>query len=83
VRVLVVPPADEADAAVRARLAVLRASTGVSDEDARIALAAAAQGTPLVTEDRALRVAAAEHVPGLAVWAWADLRPRIAALDDE
>jgi predicted nucleic acid-binding protein len=82
VRVLVVPPVDgDGDPTV---LGQLRASTGVSDDDARIALSAAAQGVPLVTEDGDLRLAVAAHLPRLPLWRWAtDLRPRIAALDDE
>jgi predicted nucleic acid-binding protein len=83
VRVLVVPPAPtDGDAAGDGLLRRLRASTGVSDEDARIALAAAGQGVALVTEDVALRLAVAAHLPDVALWDWAtDLRPRIAALD--
>ncbi|MCW2952150.1 MAG: hypothetical protein JWQ48_1320 [Conexibacter sp.] len=82
VRVLVVPPPqDDGDAGVLWRL---RTSTGVSDDDARIALTAAAQAVPLVTEDRDLRLAAAAHLPRLPLWRWAtDLRPRIAALERE
>jgi hypothetical protein len=77
VRVLVVPPHDGDDAVLRR----LRGSTGVSHDDARIALAAFGQGVPLVTEDRDLRVAAAVELPGLPVWEWAaDLRPRIVTL---
>jgi hypothetical protein len=80
VRVLVVPPPDpDGDPTLLARL---HRSTGVSD--ARIALTAAAQGVPLVTEDRDLRLAVAAHVPDLPLWRWApDLRPRIAALEHE
>jgi predicted nucleic acid-binding protein len=82
VRVLVVPPADNHGEPTLLRQ--LRASTGVSDDDARIALSAAAQGVPLVTEDRDLRLAVAAHLPHLPLWRWAsDLRPRIAALDHE
>jgi predicted nucleic acid-binding protein len=84
VRVLVVPPPDAGDAAVGAVLARLQASTGVGDIDARIALAAAIEGVPLVTEDRDLRLAAAAHLPDMPLWTWlADLRPRILALGDE
>src|SRR5438128_2257162 len=71
VRVLVVPPADLGDAA-RQRLHVrLFSAPGVSDEDARIALAALGLGVPLVTEDRALRAAAGVTLPGLVLWSWA------------
>jgi predicted nucleic acid-binding protein len=82
VRVLVVPPPDpDGDPTLLARL---RRSTGVSDDDASIALTAAAQGVPLVTEDRDLRLAVAAHLPDLPLWRWApDLRPRIAALEHE
>jgi predicted nucleic acid-binding protein len=84
VRVLVVPPADAGDPATRRALTRLRAATGVSAEDASIALAAAVQGVPLVTEDRDLRLAVAAHLPGVSLWTWtADLRPRIVALGDE
>lgn len=80
VRVLVLPP-PEADDAVLTRL---RTSTGVSFDDARIAITAAAHDVPLVTEDRDLRLAAAEHLPDVPLWTWAtDLRPRIVALGDE
>jgi predicted nucleic acid-binding protein len=76
VRVLVVPPVDEVAAAPL--LAALRASPGVDHDDASIAAAAVAHGVPLVTEDRALRVAAAVHLPRLPVWDWTtDLRPRL------
>src|SRR4051812_35163384 len=47
VRVLVVPPVDPGDAAARELLRRLRAWPGVSDEDARIAVTAAARGVPL------------------------------------
>ena len=74
VRVLVVPPAN-GDAR---RLVAHR---GVSDEDARIALAAAREGVPLVTEDRDLREAIVLHLPEVVPWAFADdLLPRLAAL---
>ena len=77
VRVLVVPPADAASRV----LDDLRRAPGVSDEDAAVAYVAAVHGVPLVTEDRALRLAAAEHLPGTPVWTWeGDLRPRILAL---
>jgi predicted nucleic acid-binding protein len=77
VRVLVVAPAED-DALV----ARLRARTGVSHDDARVAATAAHHAVPLVTEDRDLRLAVAELLPALPVWRWAaDLRPRIAALD--
>lgn len=83
VRVLVVPPPPAGDAS-DAALARLRSSAGVGDQDARIALAAAAQGVPLVTEDRDLRLAVATHLPEVPLWHWAtELRPRIAALGDE
>jgi predicted nucleic acid-binding protein len=82
VRVLVVPPVDEADRVVAALLAALRRISGI--DDALIAAAAAAQRVPLVTEDRRLRDAAAAHLPGLALWSWAaDLRPRVVALGRE
>lgn len=78
VRVLVVAPPDEADPAVRRLGDRLRASPAISDEDAAIALTAAAHGAPLVTEDRDLRRAAAEHLPELALWTWlTDLEPRL------
>jgi predicted nucleic acid-binding protein len=81
VRVLVVPPVAAADPATARLLASLVAEPGVSQEDARIAAAAAAHGVPLVTEDRDLRLAAAFHLPGLALWDWVgDLAPRLAAL---
>lgn len=74
VRVLVVPPA-AADGGV------LAAHRGVSEEDAQIALAAAREGVPLVTEDRDLRDAVRAHLPAVAVWTFAlDLLPRLAAL---
>jgi predicted nucleic acid-binding protein len=80
VRVLVVPPPDPADPATGPLFARLRGSTGVGDGDARIAMAAAAQGVPLVTEDRDLRLAAEAQLPGLVLWRWRDdLRPRILA----
>jgi predicted nucleic acid-binding protein len=79
VRVLVVPPPSSARS--DRRLARMRASPGVSDEDARIAVTAAAHGVPLVTEDRDLRRAAAAHLPETPLWHWAqDLLPRIEAL---
>jgi predicted nucleic acid-binding protein len=63
------------------RLDELRARPGVGDEDAQIAATAAAQGVPLVTEDRDLRDAVGLLLPQLALWSWAaDLRPRITAL---
>lgn len=71
VRVLVVPPPTD-DAAA------LVAHRGVSEEDARIALAAAREGVPLVTEDRDLRDAVAVHIPGTILWTFEhDLRPRL------
>jgi hypothetical protein len=78
VRVLVVaPPGPPA----RPHLARMRSSVGVSEEDARIAMAAAIHDVPLVTEDRDLRLATTEHLPDLTLWRWAtDLRPRIVAL---
>jgi predicted nucleic acid-binding protein len=84
VRVLVVPPVDPADAATAGRLNRLRAAPGVSDEDARIALAAVSHAIPLVTEDRDLRLAARERLPHLMTWTWADdLRPRLLTLMEE
>jgi predicted nucleic acid-binding protein len=84
VRVLVVAPPDEEDPVTGAILARLWASTGVSRDDARIAMAAALQGVPLVTEDRDLRLAAAAHLPHVPLWTWAsDLRPRLATLGAE
>ena len=81
VRVLVVPPPDEAAPAVRALAARVRTSPGISDEDAGIALTADLHGAPLVTEDSALREAAGVHLPGLELWRWAsDLEPRLLAL---
>ncbi len=81
VRVLVVPPPDETQPAVRALAARVRASPGISDEDASIALTADLHGAPLVTEDRALREATGIHLPGLERWRWAtDLEPRLRAL---
>ena len=78
VRVIVLPPPDEEDPAVRRPAERLRASRGVSDEDASIALTAAFHGVPLVTEDRDLREAARAHLPDLALWTWAaDLEPRL------
>jgi predicted nucleic acid-binding protein len=83
VRVLVVPPADDADPVARATLAALRAAPGVGWDDALIGAAAAAHGVPLVTEDRALARAAAAGDPPVAVWDWAaDLRPRLLALGE-
>jgi predicted nucleic acid-binding protein len=76
VRVLVLPPP-------RPHIAFrgLMRAPGVGESDARIALTAVEHGVPLVTEDRDLRAAAAEHLPVLVLWRWADdLRPRIAAL---
>jgi predicted nucleic acid-binding protein len=76
VRVLVLPPP-------RPHIAFrdLMRAPGVSESDARIALTALEHGVPLVTEDGDLRAAAAEHLPELVLWRWAeDLRPRIAAL---
>ena len=71
VRVLVVPPAT-GDARE------LVAHRGVSDEDARIALAAAREGVPLVTEDRDLRDAVGLHLRTVVVWTFErDLRPRL------
>jgi predicted nucleic acid-binding protein len=82
VRVLVLPPPDPEDHPTV--LSDLRASTGVSIEDANIALTAAAHGVPLVTEDRDLRLAITTHLPHLTLWRWtANLRPRITALDDQ
>jgi predicted nucleic acid-binding protein len=81
VRVLVLPPADVRDVATRWVLGDLHGSPGVSDEDARIAAAAAVLGVPLVTEDRDLRQAAATHLTHMPLWSWeGDLRPRITAL---
>jgi len=78
VRVLVVPPSDDA-----ALLAALAARPGVGSADALIATAAAARAVPFVTEDRSLREALAALVPRLPLWDWAaDLRPRILALPD-
>jgi predicted nucleic acid-binding protein len=82
VRVLVVPPPFSARA--DRRLERLRASAGVSEEDARIAVTAAAQGVPLVTEDRDLRLAVAAHLPDTPLWRWlTDLLPRIRELAQE
>jgi predicted nucleic acid-binding protein len=82
VRVLVVPPVDEDDPWVSELLLALRRISGI--DDALIAAAAAGQRVPLVTEDRRLREAATRHLPGLALWSWADdLRPRILALGIE
>jgi predicted nucleic acid-binding protein len=76
VRVLVLPP-PRPHVAFRG----LMRAPGVGESDARIALTAAEHGVPLVTEDRDLRAAAAEHLPDLVLWRWAaDLRPRLAAL---
>ena len=72
VRVLVVPPAP-ADALYHQ----LMASPGVSDEDARIALAAASNGVPLVTEDRDLRDAVLHYLPDTQLWSWAHLHARL------
>jgi predicted nucleic acid-binding protein len=73
VRVLVVPPAEPIAALVR--------RPGVGRDDAAIAACAAAQEVPLVTEDHDLRAAAAELLPAVPLWSWADdLRPRILAL---
>lgn len=84
VRVLVVAPAMPGDAAAPEELQRLLRSPGVSDEDTRIALAAAVHGVPLVTEDRDLRAAVAAHLPRLRTWTWAgELRPRIVALAAE
>lgn len=84
VRVLVVPPPHPRDGTAQALLGRLQACTGVSRDDARIAVAAALQEVPLVTEDRDLRLAAAEHLPHVPLWRWAaDLEPRIAALGAE
>lgn len=80
VRVLVVPPVPESDAAVMA----LERCRGVDIEDALIAAAAWAQRVPLVTADRDLQVAAAAVLPGLEQWTWpGDLEPRITALGAE
>ncbi|MCW3003887.1 MAG: hypothetical protein JWQ20_3185 [Conexibacter sp.] len=82
VRVLVVPPAEEDDPAVAAPLRAVRRTAGI--DDALIAAAAALQRVPLVTEDRRLREAVGAHLPGLALWSWADdLRPRLVALGAE
>jgi predicted nucleic acid-binding protein len=84
VRVLVVAPAVPGDAAAPEELHGLLRSPGVSDEDTRIALAAAVQGVPLVTEDRDLRAAVAAHLPRLRTWTWgSELRPRILGLAAE
>jgi predicted nucleic acid-binding protein len=84
VRVLVVPPADRGRAATRELLAHLRRHPGVSDEDARIAVAAGDHGVPLVTEDAALRAAVEALLPQVQRWRWeADLRPRLVALGVE
>ena len=80
VRVLVVPPAE--DAADGVLIAALAARPGVGHADAVIAAAAVTHRVPLVTEDRSLREAVAELVPALELWRWAsDLRPRLRALD--
>ncbi len=77
VRVLVVPSPQGSDPA----MGRLLASPGVSDEDARIAVTAAAHGVPLVTEDRELRDAVAAHLPATPLWTVRDeLLPRVAAL---
>ncbi len=74
VRVLVIPPAGSPPRA-------LLAWRGVSEEDARIALAAAREAVPLVTEDRDLRDAVRVHLPAVVVWTFAaDLLPRITRL---
>ena len=78
VRVLVVPPAPTGPLYEQ-----LMAAPGVSDEDARIALAATASAVPLVTEDRDLRAAAGEHLPGLELWRWADLQGRLALVGSQ
>jgi predicted nucleic acid-binding protein len=84
VRVLVVAPVDDQAPVVTELLTRLRRSTGVSDEDARIAAAAEAQGVALVTEDRDLRAAVAADLPHVATWTWeADLRPRIVTLGNQ
>jgi predicted nucleic acid-binding protein len=84
VRVLVVAPAVPGDAAAPEELHGLLRSPGVSDEDVRIALAAAVHGVPLVTEDRDLRAAVSAHLPRLRTWTWeGELRPRIVALAAE
>jgi predicted nucleic acid-binding protein len=84
VRVLVVPPAEAGDEAMGHALTGLRTSAGVSEEDAHIALAAALQDVPLVTEDRDLRLAAAEHLPAVRLWRWeTELRPRIVTLAED
>ena len=83
VRVLVVPPAD-GDPSVHDLLAALRHNPGVGHDDALIAAAAAIHNVPLVTEDRDLGAAVAEHLPRVPVWRWAaDLRPAIIALGTE
>lgn len=83
VRVLALPPADPRDH-VAAGLAVrLDASPGVSEEDAAAAVAAAARGVPLVTEDRALRAAAQALLPDVPVWGVDELRRRLAAISLE
>jgi hypothetical protein len=79
VRVLVVAPAGARSPALRA----LRA-TGLAEDDAVIAAAAAGQGVQLVTEDRELQAAARAPGAGVEVWTWAaDLRPRILREDGE
>jgi predicted nucleic acid-binding protein len=84
VRVLVLPPVRTRGPAAYIVLANLRGSTGVSEDDARIALAAAIHGLPLVTEDRDLRLAVAAHLPEVPVWTWdVDLLPRLTALSAE
>jgi predicted nucleic acid-binding protein len=81
VRVLVVAPVPGRWPAIRSSLDDLLETPGVSDADARIAMAAAVQRAPLVTEDRPLRLAVAAALPAVAVWTWeADLRPRLEGL---
>ena len=81
VRVQVVPPAAMRWPETRRLLAVLMGSPGVSDFDARIAVAAALHRVPLVTEDRDLRAAMAEHLADIPTWTWEDdLRPRLTEL---
>jgi predicted nucleic acid-binding protein len=81
VRVLVVPPVEPDDPDTGVLLSALLSNPGVDEGDAEIAAAAAAQSVPLVTEDRSLRLAVAEHLPRLQLWSWSqDLRPAIEAL---
>ncbi len=81
VRVHVVPPAPVRWPETRRLLTALMGSPGVSDTDARIAVAAALHRVPLVTEDRDLRAAMAEHLADIPAWTWeGDLLPRLAAL---